>query len=359
MSGDGKIAFALGGLAGNNAFGAGFLEAALDCGVQPDMISCTSGQLLWVSRYLQRLSGGKQTLREQLTEDIASLDAYKNYDLDYIALALWGKKDVYQPAGLAYVADLMRNGTETFNRILNEKKRTFILRRLLQILPCRLLTPDFSDEFYETVSRTMNDASIGIIFNSYSPSEGCEYVHLNEAARARLTQSSTDPKRFQARQPSSYRDRTIYEDITPAAVRDALWLYFYGFDENASPRIDGAYFRDIILSELAPAHKMYVIRPMHYHWSGDLPRNWPEMEDLKTKVSFNGSYAGERCQILLINHLLKSEKIAHPEKYHQIDLIEIEMEKPRGFFGYVFEDISVFDDGASKAKQSLSAEAVT
>jgi hypothetical protein len=249
----------------------------------------------------------------------------------------------------------MRNGAESFNRILNEKQRTFILRRLLEVLPCRLLTPDFSDEFYETVSQTMNNASIGVIFNSYSPSDGAEYIHLNEAARASLTRSSSSSRRFQAKEPSSYRDRTVYEDITPSAVRDALWLYFYGFDENVSTRIDGAYFRDIILSELAPAHKVYVVRPMYYHWSGDLPRNWPEMEDLKTKVGFNGSYAGERNQIRLINHLIESDRIAQPGKYHRIDLIEIEMDKPRGFFGYVFEDVGVFDDAVRKARQVLGA----
>ena len=47
------IGFALGGLAGNNAHGAGFLQAALDTRVTPEMISCTSGQLLWVWYYLR------------------------------------------------------------------------------------------------------------------------------------------------------------------------------------------------------------------------------------------------------------------------------------------------------------------
>ena len=49
------IGFALGGLAGN-AHGAGFLQAALDTRVTPEMISCTSGQLLWVWYYLRLLN---------------------------------------------------------------------------------------------------------------------------------------------------------------------------------------------------------------------------------------------------------------------------------------------------------------
>lgn len=52
------VAFALGGLAGNNGHGAGFLQAALETGVRPEMISCTSGQLLWVWHYLQLLDSG-------------------------------------------------------------------------------------------------------------------------------------------------------------------------------------------------------------------------------------------------------------------------------------------------------------
>ncbi len=48
-----SIAFALGGLSGNNAHGAGFLQAAMEMGTEPAMISFSSGQILWVFRYLQ------------------------------------------------------------------------------------------------------------------------------------------------------------------------------------------------------------------------------------------------------------------------------------------------------------------
>lgn len=45
------IAFALTGLGGSNAFGAGFLQAALDCEVTPKIITCTSGMIVWIQRY--------------------------------------------------------------------------------------------------------------------------------------------------------------------------------------------------------------------------------------------------------------------------------------------------------------------
>ena len=47
-----SVAFAMGGLAGNNAHGAGFLQAALERRIQPKMISCTSGQIGRVNSFV-------------------------------------------------------------------------------------------------------------------------------------------------------------------------------------------------------------------------------------------------------------------------------------------------------------------
>ena len=49
---DQRIAFALGGLGGFNFHRAGFLQAPIDANIEPDLISCTSGQTSWVWRYL-------------------------------------------------------------------------------------------------------------------------------------------------------------------------------------------------------------------------------------------------------------------------------------------------------------------
>jgi hypothetical protein len=219
-----------------------------------------------------------------------------------------------------------------------------------------LLVPDFPDSFFEQISESFNEEQkLGLVFNSYNPQDGCERVYLNEAARRLLGQKSGNPRQYKASQTSSYRKRTIYEAITAEAVRDALWLYQYGFDKESGDFLDGAYFRQIMLSELTHADTIYVIRPLFYHWSGDLPQNWPEMEDLKTKVSFNGCYAGERHQIELVNKFLKADAFKQgPEaKYHHIHLEEIEMKRARGFFGYVFEDLAVFDDAYETAMERL------
>ena len=51
-------------------------------------------------------------------------------------------------------------------------------------------------------------------------------------------------------------------------------------------------------------------------------------------MGFNGSYSGERFQIQLINKLLDDGAFSNEkqDKYHKIDLIEIEIDRQRGFF---------------------------
>ena len=83
---DVRVAFALGGLAGNNAHGAGFLQAALDENVRPNLISCTTGQILWVARYLDALKLGLHhrnvnILRDDLARDVAELEKFHQPDL--------------------------------------------------------------------------------------------------------------------------------------------------------------------------------------------------------------------------------------------------------------------------------------
>ena len=78
---------------------------------------------------------------------------------------------------------------------------------------------------------------------------------------------------------------------------------------------------------------------------------------MHSKVSFNGAYAGERGQILLMNKLLEGGQLAKHlnknAKYHHIDLEEFEMKRTRGFFGYVFEDMAVFEDSFNDAMKRL------
>lgn len=355
-----RAAFALGGLAGNNAHCAGFLEAALGR-KKPVMISCTSGQIFWVAEYLrcleERSRGEPAGMRALMEAKIREAEPFPFEDWNLAWLSCWGKTGVFRPPYWGYFADLCHNMAASGCRLVRDFqawRRPFLLREMCQWPPEHFLEPDFPAQFYTETSQRLRDSQIGIAFNSYNPAEGCEYVYLNSRARELLKDAdSEDPQRYDPGQRSSLSEplkpRRVYEDISAEAVRRGLWLYWYGFDEQAEAHVDGAYFRQIMLSELICAGTIYVVRPLHFHWSGEMPASWAGLEDLKTKMAFNGAYIGEKNQILLVNKLVKDarrrkEQGAMLRKYRDIALKEVEMERPRGFFGYVFEDMRVFEE---------------
>jgi hypothetical protein len=62
-----------------------------------------------------------------------------------------------------------------------------------------------------------------------------------------------------------------------------------------------------------------------------------------------------------VNKFLKADAFKRGEggksKYHHIHLEEIEMKTARGFFGYVFEDLAVFDEAYETAMKRLKSGA--
>ncbi len=340
-----KVAFALGGLGGNNAHSAGFLQAALDTGIKPEMISFTSGQVLWVYRYLAALQASPQpdVLKAQLAEDIQELERFHQPDADLMTLGLFGKSGAIRPARHEAFFDVLKNMMGSFERMIENPHHIFFIKEFFSTFPARQMVMQFSDAFFQTMSDAFNACKdIGLTFNSFDPNEGMEIVHLNDRAKDLLG--------IQAGMRSSYRSRTLYKDITPNYVRNGLWIYQYGFEDNSM--LDGAYYRQIILSELTPAEKIFVARPVNYKWLGKLPSSWAEVEDMKLEMSFNGCYQGERDKIELINKLAKDGIIKDP-KYHQIELKEIEPETQESFFDYIFEDMDVFQRARKKALAEL------
>jgi hypothetical protein len=196
---------------------------------------------------------------------------------------------------------------------------------------------------FQDISDTFNDSDIAIAFNSYDPSQGEEYVHLNPAARNLLAVGDNDEK--------SYRKGTFYRRITSQEVEDALWLYQYGFPQGRT-KLDGAYYRQILLSELVEADKIFVVRPLNNQWIGELPNNFIGLRDIETEVSFNGTYIGEKDKIELINNFLKKGKVSANE-YHHIEIYEIELSEQREFFDYVFESPAVFTEARNQASSLL------
>jgi hypothetical protein len=244
-------AFALGGLAGNNAYGAGFLQAALEHEVRPTYLSCSSGQLLWVYRYLLAGHPEAESLREALAKDIAGLEAFHQPDADLVHLAVHGKPGVFRLASYEIALDTYKNMLSAFVEMAHNWGRTFFFKEFLGTLPARTLVPLFDDKFFSDISNVFNASDIAILFNSYDPRQGIEYVHMNASARERLGLAPGDKK--------SYRSRTIYRDVTPQYVRDALWLYQYRCTTR-SQNAHGTEEREV----LYPWHP-WAGRPVHVH----------------------------------------------------------------------------------------------
>jgi hypothetical protein len=342
------VAFALGGLAGNNAHGGGFLQAALDQRVEPLMISCTSGQLRWVKHYLAAHEGGT-SLRSIMAAEVAELHKTGNLNTDVAMLGLFGKSKVFRPAYEHLLPDLMRNASEAYAKLLKSQGNVLLADHLMSMLPGRSLVPEFEASYFDGLRDAFNTAPMGIAFNAYNPQEGVEYVYVNPKARELLKVSTADDGAKAAEgatgRSTSHRPYRFYRDIDTAAVRDALWLYQYGFYDKDTHFVDGAYFRDMMLAELVVADVIFSVRPINHKWLGELPRSYQAVEDLKTEVGFNGTYAAERDQITLINKLL-SKNYLDPKQgrgFHHIDLVELEVSTQRGYFDYMLESQDVFD----------------
>lgn len=343
------VAFALGGLAGNNAHGGGFLQAALDQRVEPLMISCTSGQLRWVKHYLAAREQGA-SLRSIMAAEVAELHKTGNLNTDVAMLGLFGKAKVFRPAYEHLLPDLMRNASEAYAKLLKSQGNVLLADHLMSLLPGRSLVPEFEPAYFDAIRDAFNTAPMGIAFNAYNPQQGIEYVYVNPKARELLQVSTKPAAKAKADEGSdaastSHRPYRFYRDIDAAAVRDALWLYQYGFYDKDSQFVDGAYFRDMMLAELVVADLIFSVRPINHKWIGELPRSYQAVEDLKTEVGFNGAYAAERDQITLINKLL-SKNYLDPKQgrgFHHVELVELELATQRGYFDYMLESQAVFN----------------
>lgn len=83
------VAMGLGGLGGFNAHDAGVLAAAHECGLEPDIITCTSGAIFWTELFLTN-PGGIRDEVEQQAEAVSGANT--------VQVAVLGDPGVFQPA---------------------------------------------------------------------------------------------------------------------------------------------------------------------------------------------------------------------------------------------------------------------
>ncbi len=224
---DGKIGFALGGLGGINAHGVGFLEAARALAIEPDFITCSSGMIGWVADWLE----GKPLL-PRLEEQLRLGNRFPPpfHWMNTLWIATFGDPASFRPAIWEYWHRWMKP--------LDWADAKTLLDRLW---PAQVYVPRRSSEDLIRIAKVMNASTIPVAFNSFHPASGREYLHLNPAAQETLAVTFGE-----------LGGTAKYLPITEPAVRGALWLYFYGFDEGVNPEglVDGAYHRQFIVSEL-------------------------------------------------------------------------------------------------------------
>lgn len=336
-----ETAFAMGGFGGNNFHGLGFLHAAHEKGLKPDMISCTSGQIDVVWKYLLARNGSLK--KRYGVDDLLALAEIYHEEVEI-------RPRLPFPEILGDVPELVCSSIRHASDIetLRSSPLGYSMNVTMNNLPARVLAPKIEDGTLEAIRDDFNDSDTAIAFNSYDPKAAKETVYLNPRAQKLLQRRV--PRESTFRKTGNHL--TEYRPITVKGILNALWLYEYGFNKRSS--VDGAYFRMVMLSELSRAKAIFVARPIQSQWTDPMPVTYGEKEDLKTEVFFNAAYLGERFRIELVNRLFKDgafrKKFSDHKGYHPIKFYMVEPRTPQPFVNYFTESIEMFVEAYEDAK---------
>jgi hypothetical protein len=339
-----RIAFALAGLGGFNAHGAGFLQAARDNDVVPDLVTATSGQIVVLEAYLRGVA--------DLKEGLVDPDIEHN-PLAQLQIALFGYNGVFEPATAEAIARLFRPPYFGFGI-------DFFADRFL---PAQIYKPARTAETITRIKDTFNASEIGVVFNAYDPSSGVGRLYGNHAARSRMEKTSSIPvlaeqKSADPRIGRQGPDEDVIHDIDEEAIEAALWLSLYGFAGMPGGLVDGAYHRSCILSELHNFEEIFVCRPLANGWRADmLPRNHFDVQDWNTEMWFSVSYKAEVDAMKRINQLVSRGAFAPDAGMKEVRLWEVEPDTPAGYFNYFIERESVFNEARTKGNEKFKEAA--
>ncbi|MEI6558318.1 MAG: hypothetical protein WCO00_07900 [Rhodospirillaceae bacterium] len=330
---DGGVAFALGGLGGLNAHGVGFLEAARALNVEPTIISCTGGMITWVADWLE----GKPLL-PRLEEHLrlGTRFAPPFHWMNTLWIAAFGDPTSFRPAVWEY-----------WRRWMKPMDRPDARGLLDRLWPAQVLVPRRSTEELSHTAAVINASPVPVVFNSFQPAAAREYLHVNRAAAEFLGVTTGE-----------IGSTAKYLPVDERAVRGALWLYFYGLDDDANPDglIDGTYRRQFVVSELHRCDRIYIARPLNNRWAERLPQNYFEIQDYSTDLWFTSAYHAELAGIRQINRLLSGGKLRSGD-FHPVDLVEVEVLRQYGFFDFGQEEREVFETAFRAAYRTLTATA--
>jgi hypothetical protein len=340
-----RTAFALAGLGGFNAHGAGFLAAARAWDIQPELVTATSGQILVLADWLQG--------NLDLTKSLISPGRDGN-PIAQLQTLLFGYPGVFKPA---YQQTLARfaswpNLTESPLNIFADR-----------FLPAQQYVPDRPEETFQIVANTFNASTIGVLFNSYDLAKGKGVLYGNDVARKVMPKAKAVPSRHAAGVNGPHHDQRYVPDISAEteiypidaeAVKSALWLSLYGFQNMPHGRMDGAYHRSCIVSELHGYDRVFVARPLANAWTDAArPTNWFEVQDWQCEMWFSVGYKAEVDALRRINDLIHERIITDP-RFKHVELVEIEPETPAGYFNYFVERNEVYDEAFRLSEQKFA-----
>jgi hypothetical protein len=345
-----RVAFALAGLGGFNAHGAGFLAAAREWGVEPELVTATSGQIPVLADWF----AGKD-LRASLIPP-----GQDGNPLAQLQIALRGYPGVFRPAYPEALQRLVSWPTTHGNLF------SMVADRLL---PAQEYVPERTEADFQSAADLFNQSKIGVVFDSYDPRAGKGCLYGNDVARELLPSkkaiTNTHAAQVKAselphdiRYVSEVSDEHELHPITAEAVKSALWLSLYGFQNIPGGQMDGAYYRSCIVSELHVFDRIFVARPLANGWYTRLPSNWFDVQDWNTEMWFSVGYKAEVDALRRINDLIEAGVIKN-EKFKKVELIEIEPETPAGYFHYFIERNKVYDRAYELAVQEFQGLGLT
>ena len=315
------VAMALGGLGGFNAHDAGVLAAAHECGLEPDIITCTSGAIFWTHLFLTSPGG----IREEVERQAGAVSG-----ANALQVAVLGDPGVFRPAYASWWARWFAPPSGPPLRDLLDR-----------LFPAQLYRSTRPETFFAQIAADFSAARTPVMFNAYAVTSGRELVFCNQAAFGFLGLSPAHVRRHDI---PGEDISTEYRPIDADAVRAALWLTMYGFSNRyeGETAIDGAYQRQLIMSELTGCDVIYAIKPQASAWRARPPGNYFEVQDFNTEMWFNTSFAAEVAGL----------RASRPDGARAPIRIEpITMRRPLGYFNYFVEKMPNYTEGYEQARQ--------
>jgi len=218
------------------------------------------------------------------------------------------------------------------------------LRDLLdRLFPAQVYQSTRPETFFAQIAADFGAARTPVMFNAYAVTSGRELVFGNQAAFGFLGLSPGHVRRHDIPgEDVSTEYRPI--DADADAVRAALWLTLYGFSNRyqGETTIDGAYQRQVIMSELTGCDVIYAVKPQASARRAQPPGNYFEVQDFNTEMWFNTSFAAEVAG-------LRAARLDSGREPIRIE--PITMHRPLGYFNYFVEKLPNYTEGYEQASQ--------